>query len=235
MPKIVVKGFPHTILVKGTKKTCQGPSVNCTYRCSSCNVLFTSQSALFRHERQTGHNDPSTFGCNSEDTGNNTSNFDTEVPHNETTSQFTSVSTNDRLAKKFKCRSCTESFHNHALLYKHRMVVHKQTGAGPLQADPWESANIDYPWVNEDGSENEHMRSAYDIHRHIILRERVNEGRARDTYNFPLSNTLNADVLMEQIEAIYENSQTAFKINISLGLILQNIETGAYRFFRSVL
>lgn len=36
---------------------------------------------------------------------------------------------------------------------------------------------------------------------------------------------------MRQIESIYDLRQSAFKINISLGLILQNVETGVFRFF----
>ena len=36
---------------------------------------------------------------------------------------------------------------------------------------------------------------------------------------------------MEQVEYIYEHSQYAFKVNISFGLILQNISDNSYRYF----
>ena len=109
------------------------------------------------------------------------------------------------------------------------MITHKQTGSGKLQSDPW-TAEI-APWVNEDGSENESMKRVYDQHRHLILRERAREGDVSSTYNFPIANNLSLNSLMEQVEYIYERSQHTFKINISFGLILQNISDGSYRYF----
>ncbi|XP_060570376.1 uncharacterized protein LOC132728723 [Ruditapes philippinarum] len=62
-------------------------------------------------------------------------------------------------------------------------------------------------------------------------RERVHEGTVRNTYNFPVPSLLNVNQLIEQIEFIFEHSAHSFKVNLSFGLILQNVETGIYRYF----
>ncbi len=50
-------------------------------------------------------------------------------------------------------------------------------------------------------------------------------------YNFPITNEFTLEQLSEQLELIYADSQQSFKINLSFGVILRNIETGAYRLF----
>lgn len=49
------------------------------------------------------------------------------------------------------------------------------------------------------------------------------------TYNFTIPNNLDLNVLMEQVEFIYEHNKNAFKINISFDLLLQNINDNTYR------
>ena len=50
-------------------------------------------------------------------------------------------------------------------------------------------------------------------------------------YNFPTTDSLDINQITHQFEQIFSNHQNAFKINLSFGLILQNIETRKYRYF----
>ena len=49
-------------------------------------------------------------------------------------------------------------------------------------------------------------------------------------YNFPTTDSLDINQITHQIEQIFSNHPNAFKINLSFGLILQNIETREYRY-----
>ena len=59
-----------------------------------------------------------------------------------------------------------------------------------------------------------------------------NIGEVSSSFNFPIDNSLTIDELMEQLEYIYHNMDSSFKVNFSVGVILQNIETERYRYFR---
>ena len=52
-----------------------------------------------------------------------------------------------------------------------------------------------------------------------------------NSYNFPVDDSISVEEMMEHIEQIYSESDFCFKINISLGIILQEITQGTYRYF----
>ena len=61
--------------------------------------------------------------------------------------------------------------------------------------------------------------------------ERVDRGR-HILCNVPTDGLREGiNTMIERIRDIYEQQTTAFKLNISLGFILRNIETGEYRYF----
>ena len=182
-------------------------------------MRFPSANCLLKHEEKLKHNRPGGSGQSSQDVGNVDKNVETK-----------SFKRNDKISSS-TCRKCGDRFANLKDLYSHRMLKHKLSGMTDLQSDPWVNDEETPPWVNEDGSENERLRRAYEHHRHLILRERVREGEVRTTYNFPVTDLININQLIQQIEYIFERSQNAFKVNVSFGLILQHVENGSYRYF----
>ena len=51
-------------------------------------------------------------------------------------------------------------------------------------------------------------------------------------YNFPAGNDVDENQISEAADAIYQQQDHAFKMNLSFGVILRNRETGEYRYFR---
>ena len=49
-----------------------------------------------------------------------------------------------------------------------------------------------------------------------------------DIFNFQLSK-LDTKVIKEKLEEVFDRLESAGKINIALGFVLQNFETGDYR------
>jgi hypothetical protein len=202
------------------EKVCKHKS-NSKFKCTSCVKDFASDKELLKHEKEIKHNLPSgSQNSRSEPLSSSLENKANDNAADKITQ-----------ARRLKCRFCQDGFATYRDLYEHRMLYHKQTESGELQTDPWTNSNETAPWVNEDGSENARLRREYDLHRHLILRERVHEWTVRNTYNFPVPSLLNVNQLIEQIEFIFEHSAHSFKVNLSFGLILQNVETGIYRYF----
>jgi hypothetical protein len=153
------------------------------------------------HKTEYSHNKPSS------------SNFQTQTrdkPENNTENSEKKKNSN-----LLNCRFCQARFVTYRELYEHRLMYHKQTGNGTWQGDPWSESEHIAPRVNKDGSENESMRKEYDLHRHLIFRERVQEGNVRNRYNFLVPNLLNVQQLMDQIDFIYANNFNAFKLNFA--------------------
>ena len=123
--------------------------------------------------------------------------------------------------KKFSCRSCKFFCFNKSDLYKHRM---KQHGRGDdLQSPLWEPDA--YPF------ENEQLKEVYEINKSFILAPH-SKGKVKSTYNFPTNNLDKGfQEIHQHINEIYDQRNEAFRINLSLGLILFNSETNSYRYF----
>lgn len=98
-----------------------------------------------------------------------------------------------------------------------------------LQPLPWEKEDIEPPdeYVNDAS-----FRDIYDLHRSIILAPH-NEGNLKCNYNFPIDNDFDAAELKRQLLFIYSHLNRAFKINLAFGLILVNIQSGEYRYFKA--
>ena len=97
------------------------------------------------------------------------------------------------------------------------------SSAAPL-GDRWKFASMGTWWWHRESRVQRNIPNAW----------RCNLGSAPHsrTDNFPVSNDLTLGDLSEQLQYIYENQNSAFRLNFSAGLILQNTETGRYRFFR---
>jgi G:T-mismatch repair DNA endonuclease (very short patch repair protein) len=101
-----------------------------------------------------------------------------------------------------------------------------------LQKPRWETTHTKPFWEDEEGHINERLRETFEMHVQDILAPHV-MGDVTSTFNFPIDNSINVNQMMDQFEYIYQNMDSAFRLNLSFGLILQNSENGRYRFFRA--
>ncbi|KAJ8312116.1 hypothetical protein KUTeg_009489 [Tegillarca granosa] len=127
----------------------------------------------------------------------------------------------------YKCRQCKEGFNNRRELYVHRMRTHFQVGQG-IQPRPW--GNRPAPWEFDGGEVDENFRDVYQTNEPLIL-EQHQRGPIESRYNFPVQNDVSVDEMMHFVSDIYEEQQYAFRLNLVFGVILQNRETGEYRYF----
>ena len=74
------------------------------------------------------------------------------------------------------------------------------------------------------------LREVYNANQaHILENHRL--GPVHSIYNFPVTNDVNLNQLMRMAQDIYRHQQRAFRLNLVFGTILQNRETGRYRYF----
>jgi hypothetical protein len=132
-------------------------------------------------------------------------------------------------AKIFHCHKCPVVCENKKILYEHYMLNHRQVG-GQLQNRPWQTEQ-DAPWY-ENGVVDKQLEHIYNMHASLILQNH-HVDKLISTYNFPVDNSLDIDTMMKHLEYIYSQETKVFKINISFGFILQNIETNEYRAFKA--
>jgi len=131
-----------------------------------------------------------------------------------------------KIPETFRCRRCLESFSNKKELHRHGLRHHYQRGTG-LQQTPW--GNGAAPWMGEQVDKK--LREEYQVNEPLIL-ETHRPGPNVSIYNFPVDNTVDMTTLARNIDVIYQEQQQAFKLNFSFGVILQNRDTGEYRYFR---
>ena len=137
------------------------------------------------------------------------------------------------LARRINANAATADLfcNNRKELYAHKTVHHQSEEAEQtFQTEPWKENGSNPPWEH-DGDINDDLKYIYKQHRHLILKRRKTEGKVKNSYNFPVDDSISVEEMMEHIEQIYSESDFCFKINISLGIILQEITQGTYRYF----
>ena len=197
--------------------------------CKKCRQPFSSYSSRLKHEKK----------CNDDDKRNKSRNFSCNVCKQsfETASQLVAHENETKhneagSSKGPKCHKCGIRCDSYKQLYRHRVINHSQTDEvmQTLQTDPWTENNTVPPWDSED-EESQNLKKTYEQHKHLILKQRKTLGKIKTSYNFPVSDQLSVDQMMSHLETIYEDNDYAFKLNISLGIILQHLDTGSLRYF----
>ena len=130
--------------------------------------------------------------------------------------------------RKCQCRRCDVIFEGRHELHLHQNTQH----GGALQNRPWrQEAHLDEPpWG--DPVRDEPLRQIYEGNQNVILADgKIDKGR-KVVYNLPTNNLRDGvDEIWWKLDEIFTDQNGAFKINLSLGLILRNMETGEYRYF----
>ena len=119
--------------------------------------------------------------------------------------------------QRLKCRKCGFMCEDRRQLVRHHTSQHGN-------ANDLQQFDVD---LGDDAG----LKREYDINRtHILAGHR--ENREGAVYNFP-TNDLRGGVqeLREQLEDIYNRESNAFRLNIAVGMILRDIETGDERYF----
>ena len=125
--------------------------------------------------------------------------------------------------RKCPCRQCDGIFEGRHELHVHQNMQH----GGALQNRPWrQEAHLDEPpWG--DPVRDDPLRQIYEGNQNVILADgKIDRGR-KVVYNLPTNNLRDGvDEIWWKLDEIFTDQNGAFKINLSLGLILRNMETG---------
>jgi len=78
--------------------------------------------------------------------------------------------------------------------------------------------------------EDHETRILYLRHCNTIQIQENSGNRVKDRYNFTL-HEMTASTLPEMVRRIFRQQTTAFKINLSFGFMLRNVETGELRYY----
>ena len=83
--------------------------------------------------------------------------------------------------------------------------------------------------VEEEGEDGEKLKEELSAWQHFLLNTEMENGRHK-VFNFQMSK-LDTKIINEKLEEVFNKLDSAAKIDIALDFVLQNIETGDYRYF----
>ncbi len=136
-----------------------------------------------------------------------------------------------RAVLSWKCNQCNASFD-----YRRDLNLHNRTFHNPshsiLQRPPWFYSGHLAPWQGADESViHPDLQAIYEKNKSYILDSHYTPP-VNAIYNFPVDNTINNDTIMEKVKYVFDNRGTAFRLNLSFGLILKNTENNELVYFR---
>ncbi len=99
-----------------------------------------------------------------------------------------------------------------------------------LQNEPWEHDN-EAPSSHLEGDQGDNMHEVYNVHRSRILAP-SHPSDIVSIYNLPCLNNINSFIIIDFVNEIYDRSHMTFKISFAAGLMLQDIVTGEFRYWR---
>jgi len=217
-----LKGFAKKEIALLHEKSCPGGKD--LFRCSKCRKTFARKDYVARHEKNCSKlvKSYSCIICS-----HLLSSVEELRKHNLIHQKSKDLTNKDKKpTPQYKCRTCACNFPSRRELYRHHATQH---GRGGLQQVPWEGVA---PWEDEDGQTvDAGWEGIYNENRTHILRPHE-DGAVRSEFNFP-TNDFEGGIkeMMNALRSVFKQQSEAFKLNISLGLILKNKETDEYRYF----
>ena len=129
----------------------------------------------------------------------------------------------------YSCHSCGQYFVTRSDLMSHIRREHGEHWRIPSYQ--W-GGETPPPWVNSQGEIDTQIKSIYERFGVREIERDHRFGSVSSQYNFHLPNgQVTRSDISSQLEEIYLDQKMAFKINLSLGIVLKNIETGEYRYW----
>ena len=122
------------------------------------------------------------------------------------------------------CPSCEQEFPSYYSLEQHRRKDH-----GAKQRKPSDTVADLNKIVEEEGEDGEKLKEELIACQHFLVDTEMENGRHK-VFNFQMSK-LDTKIINEKLEEVFNKLDSAAKINIALGFVLRNIETGEYRYF----
>ena len=136
------------------------------------------------------------------------------------------VTKHGRKPKKsfFTCSECKLNFHSFYTLRKHKQSFHK------IRKQPAEpvSVEIDLDTIMGDHASQE-LRDELNSVKHFLVDSESIRGKHK-VFNFAVAE-LNPQLIAAKLRTVFSKLDSAAKINVSLGFVLRNIETGDYRYY----
>ena len=182
-------------------------------KCNICDKEFHSSQQLFQHYRNCGKF--MCFQCDYPFISTKALNSHSQRCHR---TQRNAGTEDNAVNKVYKCSICKFICQNRKELYTHRMSHH---GGNDVYEIP--------PYVED--LNNPELQAEYAINRHHILAG-DEDSDLKKVYNFPSNNLHRGfNEIRGHLTQIYNDQENAFRINFSFGMILQNTETGEYRYY----
>jgi len=201
------------------------------FTCDKCGKQFTEKCNLTRHQK-THVQSSQTYSCGV--CGKEFKRADHRKRHQEVHDQ--------RLF--FECPHCTSSFTREPDLRRHVSNRHKDIN-GPTSVGAsrersrspiprsTERPSVRQPSVQDEPQilpEDPETRIIYLRHWNSIQTQENSGNRVQDRYNFTL-NDITSSTFPEMVRHIFRQQTTAFKINVSFGFMLRNVDTGELRYY----
>ena len=117
------------------------------------------------------------------------------------------------------CSSCEQEFPSYYSLQEHRRKEH-----GAKQRKPSDTVADLNKIVEEEGEDGEKLKEELSACQHFLVDTEMENGRHK-VFNFQMSK-LDTKIINEKLEEVFNKLDSAAKINIALGFVLRNVETG---------
>ena len=141
----------------------------------------------------------------------------------------------DAKSKTFICGKCNQAFKSKWEYTNHYSLAHHERNNDQRKendaTNSSSGANNDYqPWVDDEGNIDEGLRNMYERFGHVINRSH-RQGNYMDEYNFRIDSGFSYETIHNNLRDIYTSNRNVFRVNITFGFILKNIEDESYRYF----
>ena len=122
------------------------------------------------------------------------------------------------------CSSCEQEFPSYYSLQQHRRKEH-----GTKQRKPRDTVADLNKIVEEEGEDGEKLKEELSACQLFLVDTEMENGRHK-VFNFQMSK-LDTKIINEKLKEVFNKLDSAAKINIALGFVLRNVETGDYRYY----
>ena len=147
----------------------------------------------------------------------------------------------------YKCQHCDQTFSSVSYLANHVAQVHtaqKRSSSSQEGITASKQARLDDEWredpiqpepsmlPNEEDELSSPVQEIFQHHWSSIRTHHHTGQHVQDVYNFRIKD-LNMHSLVDQLQQLFRNQHTRFKVNVSFGFILRHTETGELRYYHS--